>query len=491
MKKRAIAKSLGTILLGLIVFSSCQKINEATDLGSDLIPPIDNINTFDTILTVQAFNDTFEAPEDSIFHARAEEHFLGLINNDPIFGKTDARVMVELKPANYGRYPFGRKDSLLIDSIVLVLNYVESYGDTTIPQTVNVYEMDQSNNFTIDSAYILRANFIYPAITNPAPLGTGTFIPSTLNDSIKAFQDTTNNQLRIKLDTNFARRLFNYDTTNAYKNDSIFKSLFKGFAIQSMSSGNAIVGLNLGGANTKLAFYYRQPKKTGTLDSSTVSYFNFTALSAAANPISRDYAGTPLAASVGPSDPNPDPIIYLQNSPGNFANIFIPDLGTLSNRVVHRAELIVEQLSDPSDALFPAPDYLYLDAYDASIQDLRTIPYDVNIDVSGVINFTSFGAVPVNSVDGSGNKVKVWHFNISRYLQHVVTKTVPLYTFRLIAPFYVIEKYGLPPDVSTDATRTLFVNPAVAKGRVRLAGNTGSGDSNPQRIRLRIVYSKI
>jgi hypothetical protein len=35
------------------------------------------------------------------------------------------------------------------------------------------------------------------------------------------------------------------------------------------------------------------------------------------------------------------------------------------------------------------------------------------------------------------------------------------------------------------------VNAAAGKGRVRLAGNTGIADTNPQRMRVRIVYSKI
>ena len=40
-----------------------------------------------------------------------------------------------------------------------------------------------------------------------------------------------------------------------------------------------------------------------------------------------------------------------------------PTLAGLSNRVVHRAELIVEQVYDISDTIFP-PTNLYLDAYD-------------------------------------------------------------------------------------------------------------------------------
>ena len=148
MKNRSIALTLGAIITGIVfVFSACKKINESTELGGGLIPPIDNINTFDTTLNVQAFNDTFGLATDSQYLAASAEHFLGLINSDPIFGKTDARIFLQLQPTFYGVYPFARKDQIKIDSIVLVLDYVETYGDSSVPQTVNVYELDQSNNF--------------------------------------------------------------------------------------------------------------------------------------------------------------------------------------------------------------------------------------------------------------------------------------------------------------------------------------------------------
>src|SRR5690606_26329893 len=90
----------------IFVFSSCKKINEATDLGGGLIPPIDNINTFDTIITVEAFNDIFPFTgnpllDDSARTSRTDEQFLGVISNDPFFGRTDARMFFEMKPPYY------------------------------------------------------------------------------------------------------------------------------------------------------------------------------------------------------------------------------------------------------------------------------------------------------------------------------------------------------------------------------------------------------
>ncbi len=499
MKKRHLALSLiATIAIVAIVFSSCRKINEATELGGGIIPPVDGINTFDTTITVQAFNDTFGLANDSQYLAKGEEFFLGRINNDPFFGKTDARIFLELKPPTF-KYAFAdRPDSLSIDSVVLVLDYVETYGDTTVPQTVNVYEMDQSNNFRSDTAYLIRQNpFIYTS-----QLGSRTFAPSILNDSIKAYKDTNVNQMRIRLDNSFGTRLLQYDSSvnGAYSMDSIFRTKFKGFAIQSMGSGNAVMGFNLTGNNTFLAIYYKYDDR-GTdpvdLKDTAVAYFLFSGNCAAANYVKRDYVGTPLNAALNNPPTTPDPLIYMQASPGTFAMLKIPGLAGLSNRLIHRAELIVEQLYDyPSDSMFPPPPALYLDAYDPTITKnykYRTIPYDVTFNSSSVgMNLGAFGSIPNTGPDGLGNTVRIWKFNISRYVQHIVRGTQTSYDLRLLAPFTLNEQFGTPPStdltvpVSFDGTA---VNPSIVKGRVRLIGDDGS--NNPRRIRLRVIYSKL
>lgn len=490
MNYRNLALSFLAIVTTIaIVFSSCKKINEATELGGGLIPPVDNINTFDTTLDIQAFNDTFGLANDSQYLAKSEEFFLGRINSDPAFGKTDARMFFELKPPFFKYYFLNKPDSLYIDSVVLVLNYLETYGDTNTAQTVNVYELDHSNNFRSDTAYLVRkSNLTYSNL-----LGSKTFFPRDLNDSVKAYKDTTTSQLRIRLNNSFGTRLLSYDSSgnNAYGGDSLFREQFKGFALQSMSTGNAVMGFALTGVNTKLAIYYKYEKRVVSnvqkLDTA-VTYFTFSGNCAAANYVKRDYSATPLNTSLN-NGSTPDQIIYLQNSPGTFANLKIPGLAGLSNRTIHRAELIVEQLySDINDSLFRAPDYLYLDAYDPTIPNnykFRTIPYDLTYSSSGALNLGSFGCIPVNAIDGFGNKIRQWKFNISRYVQHVLTGTQTLYDLRLSAPFSLNEQFGIPPG--TDQTTSIFVNSAIVKGRVRVGG----GNHPTQRMRLRLIYSKL
>ena len=495
MNNRRYVQLLGVIIASIgIIFSGCKKINDATSLGGELLPPIDNVNTFDTSVSVEIYNGIFNPVADSQRLNKGEEHFLGRINNDPLFGGTDARMFFELKPTNY---PFtfanADPDSLYIDSVVLVMNYVETYGDTLVPQTVNVYELAPTNApLNPDSNYLINSNDF--VLGNQ--LGSRTFLPAALNDSVKAYLDTTFNQLRIRLDDAFGERLLKYDTISgvngAYVNDSTFKSKFKGFAVQSMSSGNAVMGFDLAGANTKLAIYYRYNKNV-QIDT-TVTYFRFNSLfgvsrSGAAQYVVRDHSFGEIAGVQGGSAP--DQLGYVQNTPGSFLTVKIPDLANVTNRVIHRAELIVEQVYDVSDTLFPTPSYLYLDAYDPTIalpkKQYRTIPYDVIYDGQD-FNRVAFGTVATNKVDANGKVVKVWKFNISRYVQHVLTSTSTLYDLRLSAPFQVLTQYGTPPVVS-DVTVGMFINPTIVKGRVRVAGGTPA--SNPQRMRLRLVYSKI
>ncbi len=496
MKQKHLALTLGAIFTStLILFISCKKINESTSLGGDLIPVVDNITTFDTILTVEAYNDTFSVVTDTTKYNTSYTHYLGHIENDPFFGKTDAKLFLELLPPT-AKYTFiNRPDSLNIDSVVLILDYVETYGDTMALQTVNVYEIPQTSDFG-DTSYIIRKNDFGKA----GLLGSRTFDPRTLNDSVKVYKDTTANQLRIRLDDSFGQRLLSYDTTaagpnNAYYSDSVFRKFFKGFALES-AGGNALIGVNLEGANTKLAIYYKDdnnstdPAKADT----TVDYFSFATnlSSVAANYIVRDYSGTPLAAASNGATGTPDDLVYIQNTPGSFATIKIPGLSGLNNSVVHRAELIMEQVHDITDALFP-PTNLYLDAYDPSVSTFRTIPYDVAFDASGNSNLTtSFGIIPVDTKDPSGNSIKSWRFNLTRYVQHVVNDTEPVYDFRLFAPLYIQEQYR-PGGVGSSSflTGNIPVNSQAGKGRVRIAGNTGAADTNPQKMRLRIVYSKI
>ncbi|HET6769582.1 MAG TPA: DUF4270 family protein [Chitinophagaceae bacterium] len=466
----------------LFLITSCKKINEATDLGDEIIPGVDGVNTFDTSLLVETYDSIFDPLKDSIRVGRGNDHILGNISNDPFFGKTNAKIFLELKPDSYpwnfsGVY---KKDSLYIDSVVMVLGWNGTYGDTMAPQRVRVWEMDPSVEFRIDSFYTLRNEYF----THTTLLGTKDFFPYQLKDSVRAFQDTTAGQLRIRLNNTFGRRLLDYDTTNAYASDSAFKTYFRGFEVDADESfgGNALMAFGLiNNPNTKLAIYYRYTK--GGQDDTTVSYFPFNPqASAQHNYIERfNFTGTPLATAA--STPGQDDIVYLINTPGSYTSVKIPGLRNLTNSVINRAELIVEQLFDPSDLTFTVPEALMLDVFDSTLGDYKFTPYDFTVDRSGMPE-PSYGMYGKNTTDGFGNPIRVWKFNLTRYVQNTLTKREPVHNFRLFTAKGIVQRLGVTGGFTFYSAP---INSQFAFGRIRVGG----GNHATQRMRLRIIYTKI
>jgi hypothetical protein len=233
---------------------------------------------------------------------------------------------------------------------------------------------------------------------------------------------------------------------------------------------------------TKLAIYYRYTK--GGKTDTTVSYFQFTGASAQHNFIDRfNFTGTPLAAAT--ATPGEDNLVYLINAPGSFAKIKIPGLQNLDNRVINRAELIVEQVYDPMDLTFTPPEALMLDVYDSTLGTYKFIPFDFAVDQSGVID-PGFGSYGQNATDGSGNSVRVWKFKLTRYIQSLVTKKEKVNQFRLFTHRSATEPIFVP-TTGGNTYLSAIINSQYAFGRVRVGG----GNHPTQRMRLRIVYTKI
>ena len=84
-----------------------------------------------------------------------------------------------------------------------------------------------------------------------------------------------------------------------------------------------------------------------------------------------------------------------------------------------------------------------LDVYDSTLGDYKFIPYDfipdLNQELQRIPN-PSFGLYGKNTVDGAGNPIRVWKFNITRYVQNILTKQEPLHDFRLFTAQNAIER---------------------------------------------------
>ncbi|MGZ5135235.1 MAG: DUF4270 family protein, partial [Flavitalea sp.] len=433
MKKNILAPVIATLTIFLF-YSSCTKI-DTTDLGNELIPAVDNINTFETVLDIITNNIL---PTDSTTEMPYNlDHAIGIIENDLDFGKTDAALYFDVSPSTYKSYPFVNKDSVLsVDSVVLSLAYKSLYGDSNSMQRFEVFEIDQHADFKYSN--VSDYKITHPDFqVLPTALGGITTDFKTLNDSVRYINgiDTlrTVNELRIPLSTSLATRFINADTTNAYSNDSIFKTYLKGLAVKidnaASPSKNALAYFDLTSDKSKLTFYVKV-KQNGiaTPIAPFFRYFNSngttnSSIGAQANLITR-IPGNGYLANVTNGDPNDDKI-YIQSTPGSYAYLSIPGIDTLSNRVIHRAELILEKLPPVSET-FGTPDLLFIDLINPAGDKSLTIPND----------FVRNGA---NTYDVNllGGKLKDnrYVFNISRHLQNIVSNNAPNYTIRIYAPY--------------------------------------------------------
>lgn len=474
---RKISLSVIAVLTGLIIYSSCTKV-DTTDLGNELIPAVDNVHTFETILDVETDNFLFP---DTTRITGSSLHALGIIGDDPEFGSTEAKVYAAFNPAAYGTHPFPVRDSVIIDSIVLSLAYGGLYGDSNAIERFEVYEIDPAPGNFKDSIYRISENDF---TVLPTVLGSRDVDFKTLNDSVFYEEKTelvrTANELRIKLDTSWGRHFVNYDTATQYKTDSAFKTYFKGLAIKANSASAAKNGLAYvsltSTTNTKLTFYTRATNN-GVIDTTT-TVFSYTN-GAQANLIRRT-PGHNYQAYLNNGAPNDDKV-YLQSSPGSYATVKIPGLDTFknTNRVIHRAELIIEQIPSAQDNIYTPPSLLFIDAINAAGDSTFTIRNDFIYTGQG-------NGYDVANLGGS-LKNQRYVFNLTRYLQSVVTKHMPYYTLRVYAPFFADPYYQQPDGTSRNLLTYLFVNSPVANGRLV----AGGGSSPTQKMRVRIIYSKI
>ncbi len=466
---------LGSLLL-IFIYTSCQKIN-TTDLGSDLIPAVDNVNTFQAIFDVESNNFLFDDTS-RVFYT--QDHALGIIDNDPEFGKTRASIYFTLEPSLFGAYPFIKRDTVYIDSVVLSMSYKGLYGDSNSIQQFEVHEIDPAVTFKKDSTYPVNS----PAFAVlPQVLGTKTVNFTTLNDSLRyaKVKDTVNtiNELRIRLDTSFGRRFVNFDTTAEYKNDTIFKSKFKGFRLSVNEAAsplkNALAYFSINDNNKTFLTFHVRVVNNGKTDTIAPSFVYL--VDPNANLIERTPGGQYLDY-LNNGQPNDDKL-YLQTSPGSYGLLRIPALDTFSNGVIHKAELILDKLPSAAENVLRPPAYLMLDAVSANGDSAFTIRNDFVPDPPSY-DLAGFGG------NYAGER---YVFNMTRYVQSMVTKRLPNYNLRVYAPFMTHLYYMNPQGAVTSSKLTFVVNPFVSAGRVVVGG--GSFAEPDKKLRLRIIYSRL
>lgn len=500
------------LLFGLILIfiASCTKL-DTTNIGGDLLPEVDNINTFaDTLEIIASQGDNCLGVDyDSTKMSLSENHIIGHISDDGLMGGTDAELFLQLKPNFYPYFIGLSRDTILkSDSVVLCLSYKGSWGDTATPMTFQVFEVPNTQHGLWDSITQYNPVSYQPAIGNPLSNPTTVYLNQLGNYTKYGIKgDSINNQIRIKLDNSFKDLLFSRDssstnyTNNAFLNDSMFRAKFNnGFVIKA-TSGNALTYIDLyQDGKTRLELHYSKKNKISdtsysAIDTTYSFWFFKSGLdgSTVRNSSLSNYIKRQIRPFSEPSDTlvgNEE--IWLQTTPGTFATLKIPKLDTISNRIIHRAEIEIQEITDGTQStLFTPPGFMYLDLVD-SINPLKYKPiyrdlnpntfYDPDYKNTVYPYFPSGNRVDYSYFGGYQRKrgtQTYYTINITRYLQQLVTNKGNNYKMRLF-PAHSFRYSQYSPYFFQYGN-------SLAEGRIKVGG--GNNPNPNYRMRLRIVYS--
>lgn len=470
-------------------------------MGGDLIPPVDNVYTFDTSLHVAANN---YLPPDSTRINQNAEHVAGGIHNDPLFGTAKATTFFQFKPFSFPfRFP-GADSIRYFDSAVLILKYQGYYGDSTFPVQFNLYQLGERlyPDTAIKPTYTLSAN---PAIDRSKFWGTKTMQANRYKDTVVLKRGDTivgrvSNQLRIPLDKNLASALFFGDSLTVFGSDSIFNRFLPGWALEAFGSPNALHYYNLV-SGSEIRFYY-QIKNKDKRDT-TEAAFRMTASSGHAVRFERNRTGAEIEQYLAQNPDSGATQVYIDGTPGAMATVSIPGIKEMKNRLLHRVELrITEMVSNTTgpQSQLTVPRGLYLDVEIPNAPGtFRGMPFDLSpfrpyfCFPSDGIDFGYFGGFPQKRfIDGKLHYEYV--FNITRHVQSVITRNEPAFLYRLSSPYNLYyadcinPTPAFPAQIFPFAVGTNYIN-RIGEGRVRLAG--GNHPDVRVKMKVRVVYSRL
>lgn len=416
--KKNILKSFNLLLFLFFIFLlSCQK--DPSEIGLVLQEENEIINgsTFDTV-SIHAYT----CFEDSI---TTDERTYALLGSyvDPVFGYTEASFITQMRLAS-SNVSFGSNP--VADSMVIYLDYRSYYGDTTVPQSFEVYEIE--NSIYLDSTYYSNFN-AEDLIPSQNKIATVTYYPRP-NDSC----------LAIKLDSTFAQKIASAPA-ESLKDNNAFLNYFKGFYFKALQNNQqaSIIYFNLLSNKTKITLFYKndnEPKKYDFLINSSCARINL---------FKHDYTNSTFYLNINDSTAS-DSLLYLQAMAGLKVKIkfpFIKQFAQQPQKAFVKAELIIPFYeNDNTESMYKKPTKLLLVAYNKDGQYEFLPDYYVG---------SSYFGGEYNS------QTKEYRFNITRYIQRLAYQNVSDYGLALFVA-----------DNRISANRVIVKGPGCIKG-MRLA----------------------
>lgn len=455
-------------LSALFLLYAMESCNEYTLLGDNLAGGNGDTPALQTD-TFTIFTDNILENQDSVYSTVTTNVTSGVINTDSVFGKTISQVYMQLGLSSAGAAFSG--PSPVLDSVVLSLRYAGYYGDSMGTQTYTVYKINDPAFSDTSLKYYIHQKF---NIEEATPLGTATVMPESIEDSLMLYGTKEPPQLRIRLSDAFGNALLSQTSDGALANDSAFHQWLNGFALvpDSTTAGkNSLIYFELNNEYTGLTLFYHNSS-----EDSLLAYFPFKTSSGVwSNYIYHNYTGSPVETALQ-NNAEKDSVIYLQSKSGLYTNIEIPYLESFPDALINKAELILTQTYDASNALFTTPYELFLWQYKDEQKDSLGYVVDAGAVYSSYYgwqftNLVYFGGLEDFITNGEGKKVVQYRFNITRFVQHIVTPTKS----------YPETNYGFRLGILDPLNRARNV------GRVMMGG----GSHSAYKMKLHVVYTKI
>lgn len=399
------------IWVSVFIFAlSCKKGDNF--IGSELQNEDINVSqlTNFTINTYTKEADSLKADELSV-------STLGSMK-DAELGKTESSFFTQLRlpVENVDFTSGGSLSDIVLDSIVLTLEYFDHYGNLDA-QTFEVYEV--SDNIDIDSTYYNGTTFTN-AGTNLVESGKGTLTP---NPTSKVFNgtDTVSAQLRLKLDNSFGQLILNESGNATLSNNTSFAKFLKGIEVKVNNPGQAngsgaILLFNLISANSNVTLYYRNTVTSDTLSFNLLMNTNC----ARVNLNTHDYTGTMVAPQLLDSILGITEV-YVQGLKGLKTQIELTDIMNLkdSNIIINKAVLTMPVNTAGSSTFEPIEQMLIVRNEDG---EKYLLPDQTQF--SGLAGLQNVGGA--YSEDD-----EQYEFIITRYVNAVLTGLIPNNTLTL------------------------------------------------------------
>ncbi len=381
---------VGFCVSGYLLFSCTDDVSQ---LGLDLQNPIEKL---------QVHNDS-----SSVIHTYSVQQpdsitlwpyylLLGYCN-DPALGQFQNNFMTEVSLTSFST-DFG--DNPVADSLVLYLDYVAAYGDTTQTQNITVYELNKNLSLNDTAESINRQPMEESVIAKyydaSKPLMTFSFRPNPA--------DTM--PLRIKLPNSLRDRLL--DTSYYHSQDTFNLKVFRGFYFVANINDGGAISYFVDDDSTRMELYYHDDtvKHAYVYDIYNETY--------KCNIFKRSYNPD---IKVVPYKTTPDisyeqDLFYLKNNNALEGRIDISGLHTWADSglfTINKAELIltVKPPETPSDSIYKHhasimvfgidsvfKRYYLGDYYDSYNQAYNSVPYDTVVDGYIVsLNYTIANAI--------------------------------------------------------------------------------------------------